>query len=240
MLILALDTTTRGGSVAVTEDDRLLALVHGDASRTHGERLPGEIDRAVGAAGITPAALQLLAVASGPGAFTGLRIGLAAVQGLAMVLGIPVVGVSALDALALIAGRSAMPGGHTIMAWMDAQRGEVFSAHYHHPRGGAEPPSPAAQAIVGSPEEVLALLRPDVLAGASFIGDGATRYRELIVKHTAGTARIIDTPSALAPAVAAIGRWLESTGAAGPPHALQPLYVRRSDAELARQRRTPA
>ena len=100
MIILALDTTTRGGSVAVTDDDRILALLAGDESRTHGERLPGEIARALDQAGIARERIDLLAVATGPGAFTGLRIGLAAMQGLAMTLNKPVIGVSALDALA--------------------------------------------------------------------------------------------------------------------------------------------
>ena len=94
MLILALDTTTRGGSVAVTNDDRLLALVPGNEARTHGERLPGEFATALELAGVSRADLDLLAVATGPGAFTGLRIGLAAIQGLAMALNRPVAGIS--------------------------------------------------------------------------------------------------------------------------------------------------
>ena len=100
VLILALDTTTRGGSIAVADDDRVLALLPGDAARTHGERLPAEIAAALDRAGVAQSAIDLLAVATGPGAFTGLRIGLAAIQGLAMTLDRPVVGVSALDALA--------------------------------------------------------------------------------------------------------------------------------------------
>src|SRR5262245_30745164 len=100
MIVLALDTTTRGGSVAVADDDRILAVVTGDESRTHGERMPGEIAKALESASIPRARIDLLAVATGPGAFTGLRIGLAAIQGLAMTLNKPVVGVSALDALA--------------------------------------------------------------------------------------------------------------------------------------------
>jgi tRNA threonylcarbamoyl adenosine modification protein YeaZ len=82
------------------DDDRLLAVLAGDGSRTHGERLPGEIARALEQAAVTRDRIDLLAVATGPGAFTGLRIGLAAIQGLAMTLDKPVIGVSALDALA--------------------------------------------------------------------------------------------------------------------------------------------
>ena len=88
VLILALDTTTRAGSVAVIRDDETLSVVEGDPGRTHGERLPGEIEAALTAARTGMAAVDLLVVASGPGAFTGLRIGLAAVQGIALGRGI--------------------------------------------------------------------------------------------------------------------------------------------------------
>ena len=84
----------------MTRVDTLIALIKGDPERTHGARLPGEFEQAHTRANVRADDLDLLAVASGPGAFTGLRIGLAAIQGLAMVLEIDVVGVSALDALA--------------------------------------------------------------------------------------------------------------------------------------------
>ena len=92
VLILALDTTTRGGSVCVTREDEVLSLVRGDESRTHGERLAVEIARALTDAGIAKSSLDLIAVAAGPGAFTGLRIGLATAQGLALTLDRPAVG----------------------------------------------------------------------------------------------------------------------------------------------------
>src|SRR5262245_30860285 len=83
VIALALDTSARGGSVAVTRDEQVLALVEGDATHTHGERLPGEIARALQIAGLEARDVDLFVVSSGPGAFTGLRIGLAAIQGLA-------------------------------------------------------------------------------------------------------------------------------------------------------------
>ena len=89
MLILALDTTTRGGSAAVLRDDSVLAVLDGDAARTHGERLPGELAEVLRMAGVALQDIELLAVARGPGAFTGLRIGLAAMQALAMVTSRP-------------------------------------------------------------------------------------------------------------------------------------------------------
>ena len=231
MLILALDTTTRAGSVAVTRDDELLALVDGDASRTHGERLPAEIDEALHRANVERAALDLLVVATGPGAFTGLRIGLAAIQGVSMVTGVPVIGVSALDALALTGQQDART---LLLTWMDAQRGEVFSATY---APGTDVPVPDDDPIVASPAMILAGLSLSART-ATFIGDGALRYRAEIDAWSGGLARVIEPTPALAPSLAWIGHRLAARGAAGPPHTLQPLYVRRSDAELERSRRS--
>jgi tRNA threonylcarbamoyladenosine biosynthesis protein TsaB len=236
VLILALDTTTRAGSVAVTRDDEVLAVVEGDPSRTHGERLPGEIDAALARSGHRAREIDLLTVASGPGAFTGLRIGLAAIQGLAVVLDIPVVGVSALDALAesarLEARTTDLP---TVIALMDAQRGEVFGARYD-PSGPSVPWTPASQPLVGPPAQLLEQLAEGVGGALIFVGDGAIRYREDIARRFHG-APVLDSPRALAPILARLGRSLAETGHAGPPHALQPLYVRRPDAELDRLRR---
>src|SRR6058998_3716690 len=121
MRVLALDTTTPAGSVALIEDDRVEDERRGDAARTHAERLPGER--------LSASDIDLFAVASGPGSFTGLRIGIATIQGLAFVHRRPVVGVSALDALAWAASAGAK-AGTLVAGWMDAHRGEVFSALY--------------------------------------------------------------------------------------------------------------
>src|SRR5262249_40468038 len=101
----------------------------GDETRTHAERLPAEIVALLAAHGRTIADVDLFAVASGPGSFTGLRIGIATIQGLALVAGRPVAAVSALDAIAFLAARDAAPGDR-IGVWMDAHRGEVFTALY--------------------------------------------------------------------------------------------------------------
>jgi tRNA threonylcarbamoyladenosine biosynthesis protein TsaB len=262
VLTLALDTTTRAGSVAIVRDAEVLAVVCGDAALTHGERLPAEIEQALHAAAMRAADLQLLAVASGPGAFTGLRIGLAAVQGLAMVLNIPVVAVSALDALALSArpltpdppGRPLTPIPlpapplTPLAAWIDAARGEVFAAFYEfaamervaYPGPTSDPnptsdPAPTSDPVVSTPGALLAALPPgrDVL----FVGDGAVKYREQILQHAGGRHCVIAPPAALAPLIAHLGIAAAARGEAGPPHALQPLYVRRPDAELERLRR---
>ncbi len=234
MLILALDTTTRGGSIAIVRDTDLLALVPGDEARTHGERLPGEIAIALDRAGVPRTAIDLLAVATGPGAFTGLRIGLAAMQGLAMTLDRPVVGVSALDALVREAGSQP---AEFMAPWMDAQRGDVFAALWNVESGVSRMIEPA---VASSPGAVLDLWRPRLEGHtAVFVGDAVTRDRDLIV-GAGGGQWSMRVPGPLAPAVAQLGLTRARAGLAGPPHALTPLYVRRPDAEIERERRRGA
>jgi len=215
----------------VLDDDRVLALWPGDGSRTHGERLPGEIASALDAAGVARGQVDLFAVATGPGAFTGLRIGLAAIQGLAMTLRKPVVGVSALDALAHQAGTSA---AEMIVPWMDAQRGDVFATVIERTSGAVlEPPTAA------NPITLLEIWRSH-LDGRQvlFIGDGVVRDRDAIARLRTGQ---WDTrvPAALAPDIAVLARRRAEAGGAGLPHTLEPIYVRRPDAEIERDRRQP-
>lgn len=215
--------------MAVADDDRILALLPGDESRTHGERLPGEIARALEMAGTTKEQIDLLAVATGPGAFTGLRIGLAAMQGLAMTLNKPVAGVSALDALA---EQVSDMNVELVVPWMDAQRGDVF-ATLIDTRGNTTLETPAA----ANPEALLESWQHH-LAGrrAIFIGDAAARDADLIKRFGKGQWHT-RTPTPLAPQIAQLGRLRAERGEAGPPHALEPIYVRRPDAEIERDRR---
>jgi tRNA threonylcarbamoyladenosine biosynthesis protein TsaB len=237
VLVLALDTTTRAGSVAVTRDLEVLAVIEGDASRTHGERLPGEMAAALERAAVAADDLDLLVVASGPGAFTGLRIGLAAIQGLAMVLNTPVVGISALDALADTA-RADLGVDGALVVWMDAQRGEVFSACYllDALSSDARRCEPVAAALVGSPLTILDALPFAASERVTFVGDGAVRHAALIDRTRGSAAGILTGIPPLAPAIARLGRAVAGEGAAGPPHTLAPLYIRRPDAELDRER----
>jgi tRNA threonylcarbamoyladenosine biosynthesis protein TsaB len=124
MRVLALDTTTRAGSAALVEDDRIVAERRGDAALTHALRMPGEIVALADTYHWPLATIDLYAVASGPGSFTGLRIGIATIQGLASVHRRRVVSVPALEALAH-AGSLDLPEGTLVGAWMDAHRGAI-------------------------------------------------------------------------------------------------------------------
>ena len=230
MLILALDTTSRAGSVAVIRDARVLVQFAGAAAMTHGARLPSELVVACERAGVAVADLDLLAVAAGPGSFTGLRIGIATVQGLAMARGIRVVPVSTLEAIAASAP-SATP---RIAAWMDALRGEVYAQVFD--RSGDGVVRPIVDPVAGPPPAVLAT-HAAVLGGASFHGDGAVRYTDVIRQVMGATAAI---PGDLPPLATAIGR----IAAGHPeravlPHAVVPVYVRRPDVEITRDRKIP-
>src|SRR5688572_16616032 len=129
MRVLALDSTTRARSVALVQDDRVIAEDVGDPSRSHAERLPDDLTALLRRANVTLDAIDVLAVAAGPGSFTGLRIGIATMQGLAFAGRRPLLAVSALEALATVAART-LSAGTVVGVWMDAHRHEVFSALY--------------------------------------------------------------------------------------------------------------
>jgi tRNA threonylcarbamoyladenosine biosynthesis protein TsaB len=226
VLVLALDTTTRAGGAAVVRDGVILLEHTGDPAITHGQRLPRDLMRLLDEAGVDLAEVDIFAVAAGPGSFTGLRVGIATVQGLAMAAGRRVVPVPTLEALAR-AGRN---GVNRVAPWMDAQRGEVFAAVY-----AADGSSVDIEASSETPERTLERWsQPLSVEPLRFVGDGALRYRE-IVERMAPAADIVDPVPPLAGFVGIIAT--RSPQRAVLPHAVVPIYVRRSDAELARARR---
>jgi tRNA threonylcarbamoyladenosine biosynthesis protein TsaB len=257
MIVLALDTTTRRGSVALLRAGDVLAERVGNPSVPHGRRLPGDILATVSDAGLMLSEIELYAVASGPGAFTGLRIGIATIQGLAFAHARPVAPVSALDALAhaTLPRSEAVPGA-LIATWMDAARGEVFTALYevaHVGRlkaapmyEGADPMHEGAQGsepmlveidppAVGSADATLARWRTQLHdRRVLFVGDGALTYADSI-HASIGAAYVVPSTPALASTIARIALRRAAVGEIGPPHAVKPLYVRRPDAEIARE-----
>ncbi len=231
LLILALDTTTRAGSVAVLRDHDLLADLAGDPSVTHGQRLPGEVMRALAAAAIDLDQVELLAVIAGPGSFTGLRVGIATMQGLAFARGLRIVPVSTLEALGREAAREPSPA--LIAPWVDAQRQEVFATLFSSTLDRTVIAPSSAR-----PADTIAAWRDVVgTADVRFIGDGAVKYRDAIVGAFGNQATFVDRPISLAATAARIAALEPDRGVL--PHALVPIYVRRPDAELARERSTP-
>ena len=240
MLILALDTSSAAGSAAIVRDGAVAIARDGDGSRTHGERLPLELMEILEAADLELDDIDLFAVITGPGSFTGLRVGIATIQGLALARGKRVAPVTAFEALAFLASSAATgspshaaPGSpDPIALWIDAHRREVFASLY----------APDGRTVVAPPTS----LTPDAtldawastLGGSSrvlFAGDGAVRYAD-VIRTRLGERAIVP------PAVPSLAASAGLIAAADPgrgvvPHAVVPLYVRRPDAELARDRR---
>jgi tRNA threonylcarbamoyladenosine biosynthesis protein TsaB len=235
-VVLALDTTSRQGSSAVAVDGRVALEIASDASLPQAARVPGELQALLARAGVALKDVDAFAVAVGPGSFTGLRVGIATMQGLAFDADKPLVGVSALDALAMIAseGGGESAGQPRTAAWIDAWRGEVYSSLY-------DGLTPIEDATVERPQDIFdRWLRGSTgpSGGCRFIGDGVASHVGVIREALGGRAQIAAT---LTPSLAgAIARRACAELAAGRRPAadeIRPLYVRRPDAEIARDAR---
>jgi tRNA threonylcarbamoyladenosine biosynthesis protein TsaB len=219
MRVLAVETSTRAGGVAVVDGDRLVAEYLLDVSVTHSERLLAAIDRVLADAGWKARDLQGLAVASGPGSFTGLRVGISTVKGLALALGLPVAAVPTLDAMA-----AAVPWASiAVCPVLLARRSEVYAALYRWDGEGFRRES---DYLALSPDQLAARLGEPTL----LLGDGADA---IVSPH----ARRLPPPHRVpSPAcVASLGRARLALGETVSPAGLTPFYLRPSEAELRRR-----
>ena len=141
MIVLGIDTSGTGCAAALydSQTDTVLGAAGEDIGRGHAERLMEFVDAALDAAGVSLAAVGRIAVAVGPGSFTGIRVGVAAARGLALALGVPTVGVSSLAALA-----ADHRTGAPLMVAMDAKRDEVYWQRFAVDGSEATPPAIAA------------------------------------------------------------------------------------------------
>ena len=236
MRVLALDTSTPTCAVAVIDGERVLAQDDRPTEGRHGEVLLPRVRDVLAAAGLLPADLALIAVGSGPGSFTGLRIGLASAKGLALALSVPLRAVCSLRALA--AGLPVRPGSLRAAA-LDAGKGEVFVAAFD----GEDPLNPPLlPPLRATPEQAAsrlsALLAPGI-RGLLLCGPGARRYPALGTLQATG-AQLVD-PALDVPAGRNVAQLaLALYRAEGPSDlaTLAPNYLRGSDARL--PARTPS
>jgi tRNA threonylcarbamoyladenosine biosynthesis protein TsaB len=214
LTVLAFDTATAACSAAVWRDGAILARRFEMMARGQSEALMPMIVATLRDAGLGWGELSLIAVTVGPGAFTGLRIGLAAARGLALSTGLPVAGVLTTEALAA-AVPPAERVGRTVLAVIDAKRADVFVQAFDPdlaPRG-------EVQAML--PEEVPGLAGGPLLV----VGDGAERVLPFLPGARRSAARAVPDAAVLAPLAEA--RW--QAGTALPP---RPVYIRPPDVTL--------
>jgi tRNA threonylcarbamoyl adenosine modification protein YeaZ len=236
MVILALETVTRRGSLALLCGEVVHARA-GAATRTHGERLPGEVIDFLGQYGCRLQDVDRFAIIAGPGSFTGLRVGMAAVQGFALTTGRLVTPVPTLAAMAeawrLHHRTSSMHSARIVVTEMDGQRGDVFFGAWE-PTADATEMRVLVEASVGRPDDVSRLLRSLGPRPTTVVSDTDGDAEWLPLSH------VVTEPMTLTLAEAAVRLAERHPGLAGPPHALRPIYIRRPDAVLARERRAPS
>lgn len=208
-LVLALDTTREAGSLALTHGERTIHEVELRTSDGFGQVLFAAMQALLDAAGVKLRDCAVFAAASGPGSFTGVRIGLACVKGLAEAVGRPAFGISNLEALAEF--------GHapSRVAVIDARRGEVYAGRCGDER------------VIAFPA-LLAALPP----GTEFITTGAAWLGELLAGSPFERAAVTTAPPSQAAAIARLAWRRFCAGAAGDAAGIEPNYVRRSDAEM--------
>jgi tRNA threonylcarbamoyladenosine biosynthesis protein TsaB len=215
-LILSIETATLAGSVALVRGEEILATLAGDATVSHSNTLLSDIDKVLASARIELSEIDVFAVATGPGSFTGLRIGIATVKGLAATLDRPVAGVPTLHAVALGAGAS-----EASVALLPAGRGEVFAQLFSVTGDGVV--TELDQPAHISPQRLIEKYRAieDVLwCGASSMKVPVERGR-----------MAAEIPNlAIHVASLALRKFREKQ--LQHPDAVQALYVRPSDAEL--------
>ena len=226
MIALGVDTSTADGSVAVVDPERVLGELNRTAGGHHQGRLLRSVDLLLETLGLEIGGVDLFAVALGPGSFTGLRVGIATVKGLALARGVPACGLSTLTAMALHGAE----GAGMVAPMIDAGRGETFGGLYEV-RGGEA--VPVAEERSESPQAFLARLPTGPLR---FCGDGARRYRDLI-RQTRGDEDWIELePCFLGRTLAKWGLERHSKGSPWSLADLRPNYLRPPDAQMPRRR----
>lgn len=224
MKLLTLDTSTNACSVAVTIGDRLIAELLVNLTGQQSSRIIEGVDAVLRHARVSVEELDGFGVAVGPGSFTGVRIGVATVKGLALAFGKPVAGFSSLAMLAMNVPSPAVP----VCPMFDARKKEVYAAVYQW----RDVPVPLLPDCVMAPS----LFIEKVEGPAIFIGDGAVAYRDIILDRLGQDA--IFPPFPCHQPSAARGAFLTRRallrGETIPLHELAPVYIRPSEAELAK------
>ncbi len=232
MSILAIDTATQVSSVAVAKEGRLLSELTMQGKLTHSETLLPHIESVLKMAATAKEDLEGIAISIGPGSFTGLRIGLAAAKAMSYALNIPLVGVSTLKALAY---QLPVPGVR-LVCLLDAQKGNAYVESYRWEDDGLE-----------TVETVKVAKISDILVDCGALGEQVILLGDAVQKKIAGKLELpvnvrVAMPHLVMPRAACVAMLGQAELAAG--HVdnvmdLEPVYIRRSEAEVLWEKRHP-
>ncbi len=223
MIILAVDTTTFTGSVALLEKTRLIAEVNIDSSSTYSERLLPAVDFLLNTNQLKIQDMEGFAVSVGPGSFTGIRIGLSTVKSFSCASGKPVAGVSTLKALAEKLRRTQ---AHLLCPLLDAKKGEVYAALFE---SKGDKLSEIVPQGAYTPDRFFSLLPSHRVI--SFIGSGAQVYRRQIFQYFKDKARLSQRSPFIACEIGLLGYEMLRKKKGVSAEKLEPLYFRKSQAE---------
>ncbi len=223
MLLLSVDTTSPAGSVALLRNTILLSEVNCDSSLTYSERLLPAVHYILETQGLESVDIDAFALAVGPGSFTGIRIGVSTIKSLALASEKLVAPVSSLDAYAL---KLHMQGRRLVCPFLDAKKGEVYSALFESQGGQIKE---ILDQGAYSPDNILSRLPSNRIIG--FIGNGVDVYREKIVSYLKDKARLSSRSLFIAREVGLLGYKALKENRGVQSGDVKPLYFRKSQAE---------
>ena len=225
MRLLAVDTTSAHGSIAVLEEETIRGRAAFRSPRGHAQQLLPELDRLLASEGLSLGDMDAFAVAVGPGSFTGLRIGMASVEGLAFATGRPVVGISTLEATAY---RYRSRAG-LVAPFLDARREEIFGALFRADGSSLET---LVEPVCEKPEVFVARIPREKVV---FAGSGLDLHGAAVREALGDLAELVESVCDLAEEVGRIGGERLAEGKAAPLGSLRANYLRASGAEKARR-----
>lgn len=229
MKILGIDTTGQTASVALVEDEKLIAEISLNHKLTHSQTIMPMIAEVLERAETEKESIDCIACACGPGSFTGLRIGAATAKGLALALGKPLVAVPTLDALAY----NIFESGKFICPIMDARRNQVYAAFYMWEEGKlirlTDHMADSIERII----EIAEMFESEVI----FLGDGVPVHRERLEENPDFLFAPAHCNLQRAATVATLGATLAAEGLKKPSEEFELIYLRKSQAEREREER---
>lgn len=232
MKLLAIESSAIVASIAIAEDDRLICEYTSNHKKTHSQTLMPMIEAVSQLIELDLKELDAIAIANGPGSFTGLRIGVATAKGLAHALDIPIVPVGTLDALAYNMG----PTDQLICPMMDARRNQVYTALYKYEHHQFTPILPSTVVPIETIFNIIKGRHEQVI----FLGDGVAPHMEKIQNNFAKEEYVLaplNNNIQRAASVAALGMNYAKEGKGESYMHFAPIYLRKSQAEREYERK---